>query len=208
MPFPSTRALESQVFWIWKYVSSSISVFEIGIHVIGFLLDLKKRKFVGKNLQCNWKLLNYHRILDTILTLTFVIRQCIRIHDYIFWNHSVHLCNSAWSHITGISFTISTSKLQGRWFWMKNLLSLYPTDLLLTRDVSGVSQQVTLNAAQLVTLFGTVVALVRYKKVVVRSPLVMLWWSFTLSLFSPDRWSLLRRFKKMFAAVTDLHSSF
>lgn len=47
---------------------------------------------------------------------------------------------------------------------MKNLLSLYPTDLLLTRDVSGVSQQVTLNAAQLVTLFGTVVALVRYKK--------------------------------------------
>lgn len=49
---------------------------------------------------------------------------------------------------------------------MKNLLSPYPTDLLLTRDVSGVSQQVTLNAAQLVTLFGTAVALVRYKKVV------------------------------------------
>lgn len=57
---------------------------------------------------------------------------------------------------------------------MKSLLSLYPTDLLLTRDVSGVYQQVTLNAAQLVTLFGTVVALVRYKKVVVRSRLVML----------------------------------
>lgn len=57
---------------------------------------------------------------------------------------------------------------------MKNLLSLYPTDLLLTRDVSGVSQQVTLNAVQLVTLFGTVVALVRYKKVVVRLRLVML----------------------------------
>lgn len=52
---------------------------------------------------------------------------------------------------------------------MKNLLSLYRAMLLLTQDVSGVSQQVTLKGAQLVKLFCTVGAHVRYNKVAVIS---------------------------------------
>lgn len=39
---------------------------------------------------------------------------------------------------------------------MKNLLSLYQTELQSTQDVIGVSQQLTLKGAQLVKLFGTV----------------------------------------------------
>lgn len=90
---------------------------------------------------------------------------------------------------------------------MKNLLSLYRAELLSTQDVSGVSQQVTLKGAQLVKLFCTVGAHVRYNKVAVISCSDILSLPFTLSLSSSDGWGLVCRYKKMFAAITDLNSS-